>query len=129
MKKLSLIILLILFVVEISLAEIQKEKIKNSYKLKDKNLIITNNGFLDEIWLCDLSLNNCELINRAFSFEALAYRCDSLNGENIYFAKTKDYYFQGGWHEESPLKIFDLKGNILGIAPDLNYAKSFCEFY
>ena len=56
------------------------------------------------------------------------YKNGLLKEKNIYFAQTKDYYFMGGWNEESPLKIFDLKSNLLGTSPDIEYAKNFCKF-
>ena len=53
---------------------------------------------------------------------------EAINEKNIYFAQTKDYYFMGGWNEQSSLKIFDLKSNLLGTSPDMEYAKNFCKF-
>ena len=35
----------------------------------------------------------------------------------------------GGINENAPLRIYDLKGNVYGSAPNLNYAKGFCKFY
>lgn len=121
-------IVLVFFLSSYSYADINKDKIKKSFQIDNKILVITNNGFLDEIWICDNSIKNCKLSAKVFSFVALAEECESIKKKNIYFAQTKDYYFMGGWHEQSPLKIFDLKSNLLGTSPDIDYAKSFCKF-
>ena len=128
MKKLLGTIFLCFFFINFALAELVKSEVREKYKIDNKILAITNNGFLDEIWICNSSLANCKMSARVFSFVALAEECEAIKEKNIYFAQTKDYYFMGGWNEESPLKIFDLKSNLLGISPDIDYAKSFCKF-
>lgn len=110
------------------LADFDKSRVKKKYKLDNKILVVSNNHFLDEIWLCSFSLKDCKLLSRVFSFVAFAEECEAIKEKNIYFAQTKDYYFMGGWNEQSPLKIFDLKSNLLGTSPDIDYAKSFCKF-
>ena len=128
MRQILGIIFLSLFCVNFVLAELVQLEIREKYKIDNKILAITNNGFLDEIWICNTSLTNCKISAKVFSFVALAEECEAIKEKNIYFAQTKDYYFMGGWNEESPLKIFDLKSNLLGISPDIDYAKSFCKF-
>jgi len=128
MRQILGIIFLSLFCVNFVLAELVQSEVREKYKIDNKILAITNNGFLDEIWICNTSLTNCKISAKVFSFVALAEECEAIKEKNIYFAQTKDYYFMGGWNEESPLKIFDLKSNLLGISPDIDYAKSFCKF-
>ena len=128
MRQILGIIFLSLFCVNFALAELVQSEVREKYKIDNKILAITNNGFLDEIWICDTSLTNCKISAKVFSFVALAEECEAIKEKNIYFAQTKDYYFMGGWNEQSSLKIFDLKSNLLGTSPDMEYAKSFCKF-
>jgi len=127
-QKFIIFIVLALFFFNNSYADIDKSKIKKRFRIDNKILAITNNGFLDEIWICNTSLENCKISARVLSFVALAEECEAIKEKNIYFAQTKDYYFMGGWNEQSPLKIFDLKSNLLGTSPDIEYAKNFCKF-
>ena len=128
MRQILGIIFLSLFCVNFALAELVQWEVREKYKIDNKISAITNNGFLDEIWICDTSLTNCKISAKVFSFVALAEECEAIKEKNIYFAQTKDCYFMGGWNEESPLKIFDLKSNLLGTSPDIEYAKNFCKF-
>ena len=128
MKKLFGIIFLSIFCTSFVLADFDQSKVKKKYKIDNKILAITNNGILDEVWVCNTSLKNCKISAKVFSFVALAEECEAIKEKNIYFAQTKDYYFMGGWNEQSSLKIFDLKSNLLGTSPDMEYAKNFCKF-
>ena len=128
MKKIIGVVVLSILNFSFAFAELNQSEVKKKYKINNKTLAITNNGFLDEIWICNTSLTNCKMLTRVFSFVALAEECEAIKEKNIYFAQTKDYYFMGGWNEESPLKIFDLKSNLLGTSPDIEYAKNFCKF-
>ena len=128
MKKIIGVVVLSILNFSFAFAELNQSEVKKKYKINNKTLAITNNGFLDEIWICNTSLTNCNMLTRVFSFVALAEECEAIKEKNIYFAQTKDYYFMGGWNEESPLKIFDLKSNLLGTSPDIEYAKNFCKF-
>ena len=129
MKKLLGIIFSLLFYINFALADLDQLKTKKRYKIDDKILAVTNNGFLDEIYLCNSPTENCELINRHFSFIDLAQECESIQSKNIYFAVNKEYFFMGGINENAPLRIYDLEGNVHGSAPNLEYAKEFCKFY
>jgi len=128
LKKIIGVVVLSILNFSFAFAELNQSEVKKKYKINNKTLAITNNGFLDEIWICNTSLTNCNMLTRVFSFVALAEECEAIKEKNIYFAQTKDYYFMGGWNEESPLKIFDLKSNLLGTSPDIEYAKNFCKF-
>ena len=129
MKKLLGIIFLSLFCINFALADLDEIRFKKKYKIDNKVLAVTNNGFLDEVYLCNSSIKNCVLINKHFSFIELAKECEGVQSKNIYFAVNKEYFFMGGINENAPLRIYDLKGNIYGSAPNLNYAKGFCKFY
>ena len=67
MRQILGIIILSLFCVNFSLAELVQSKVREKYKIDDKILAITNNGFLDEIWICNTSLTNCKMSARVFS--------------------------------------------------------------
>ena len=62
------ITLLSLLSYNFSIAESDLSKVYKEYKIDNKILKITNNGFLDEVWLCSSTNKDCELINRHFSF-------------------------------------------------------------
>ena len=129
MRQILGIIILSLFCVNFSLAELVQSKVREKYKIDDKILAITNNGFLDEVYLCNSSNENCKLINKHFSFIKLAQECESIQKKNIYFAVNKEHFFMGGINENAPLRIYDLEGNVHGSAPNIDYAKEFCKFY
>ena len=129
MKKFLGIIFLNLFCINFVLADFDETRVKKKYKIDNKILVISNNHFLDEVHLCDSSLKNCVLINRHFGFLDLAKECENVQSKNIYFAVNKEHFFMGGINENAPLRIYDLKGNVYGSAPNLNYAKGFCKFY
>ena len=129
MRQILGIIILSLFCVNFSLAELVQSKVREKYKIDDKILAITNNGFLDEVYLCNSSNENCKLINKHFSFIKLAQECESIQKKNIYFAVNKEHFFMGGINENAPLRIYDLEGDVHGSAPNLDYAKQFCKFY
>ena len=129
MKKLLLTIIFSLLCFEFTFADLVKSEVKQRYKINDKILAITNNGFLDEVYLCNSSIKNCTLINKHFSFIEFAKECEGVQSKNIYFAVNKEYFFMGGINENAPLRIYDLEGNVYGSAPNLDYAKQFCKFY
>ena len=52
MKNFLVITLLSLFSYNFSIAELDLSKVYKEYKIDTKILKITNNGFLDEVWLC-----------------------------------------------------------------------------
>jgi hypothetical protein len=128
-KKILLIIFINFIYFSNSYADLEYMPLGKTYVIKDRLLIVSNNGLLDEIYLCKPTAGKCELINRAWSFEALAKECDGIKVKNIYFARKKEYFFKGGINENAPLRIYDLEGNIYGSAPDIDYAKSWCKFY
>ena len=129
MKKFLGIIFLSLFCINFALADLDEIRVKKKYKIDNKVLAITNNGFLDEVYLCNSSIKNCALINKHFLFIEFAKECEGVQSKNIYFAVNKEHFFMGGINENAPLRIYDLKGNVYGSAPNLNYAKGFCKFY
>ena len=112
-----------------SFADLVQSEVKQRYKINNKILAITNNGFLDEVYLCNSSIKNCALINKHFSFIEFAKECEGVQTKNIYFAVNKEHFFMGGINENAPLRIYDLEGNVYGSAPNLAYAKEFCKFY
>lgn len=129
MKNFLVITLLSLFSYNFSIAESDLSKVYKEYKIDTKILKITNNGFLDEVWLCSSTNKDCELINRHFSFIDLAIECENIKPKIIYFAVNKEHFFMGGINENAPLRIYDLKGNVYGSAPNIDYAREFCKFY
>ena len=129
MKNFLVIILMSFFYFTFVKAELDLSKMKKEYKLDNKILKITNNGFLDEVWICSSDNKNCKLINRHFSFIDLAVECENIKQKIIYFAVNKEHFFMGGINENAPLRIYDLKGKVYGSAPNIDYAREFCKFY
>ena len=129
MKKILGIVFFFFFFINFAFAEIVQSEVREKYKVDNKVLAITNNGFLDEVYLCNSSNENCKLINKHFSFINLAQECESIQNKNIYFAVNKEHFFMGGINENAPLRIYDLEGNVHGSAPNIDYAKEFCKFY
>ena len=129
MKKIIGVVVLFIFNFNFTFAELNQLEVKKKYKIDNKVLAITNNGFLDEVYLCNSSIKNCTLINKHFSFIEFAKECEGVQSKNIYFAVNKEYFFMGGINENAPLRIYDLEGNVYGSAPNLDYAKQFCKFY
>ena len=129
MKKFLGIIFLSLFYINFALADLDEIRFKKKYKIDNKVLAVTNNGFLDEVYLCNSSIKNCALINKHFLFIEFAKECEGVQSKNIYFAVNKEHFFMGGINENAPLRIYDLEGNVYGSAPNLDYAKQFCKFY
>ena len=129
MKKIIGVVVLFIFNFNFTFAELNQLEVKKKYKIDNKVLAITNNGFLDEVYLCNSSIKNCTLINKHFSFIEFAKECEGVQSKNIYFAVNKEYFFMGGINENAPLRIYDLEGNVYGSAPNLDYAKGFCDFY
>ena len=129
MKKFLGIIFLSLFCINFALADLDEIRVKKKYKIDNKVLAITNNGFLGEVYLCNSSIKNCALINKHFLFIEFAKECEGVQSKNIYFAVNKEHFFMGGINENAPLRIYDLEGNVYGSAPNLDYAKGLCDFY
>ena len=129
MKKIIGVVVLFIFNFNFTFAELNQLEVKKKYKIDNKVLAITNNGFLDEVYLCNSSIKNCTLINKHFSFIEFAKECEGVQSKNIYFAVNKEYFFMGGINENAPLRIYDIEGNVYGSAPNIDYAKQFCKFY
>jgi len=129
MKKLFLYLFLGLLLSGNAFADLNYEPIGKTYVIEDQILIVSNNGFLDEVYLCKPTAEKCKQIAKHFSFMALAKECEGIEKKNIYFAVNKEHFFMGGINENAPLRIYDFDGNMLGSAPDLEYAKQHCKFY
>ena len=110
-------------------ADMNYEPIGKTYIIKDRIFTVSNNGFLDEIYLCKPTAKKCEKIDKVWSFVALAKNCKGIDEENIYFARNKEHFFMGGINENAPLRIYNFDGEVLGSAPNLDYAKPHCNFY
>ena len=110
-------------------ADLNYEPIGKTYVIEDQILTVSNNGVLDEVYICKPTAEKCKQIARHFSFMALAKECEGIEQKNIYFAVNKEHFFMGGINENAPLRIYDFEGNVYGSAPNLEYAKNHCEFY
>ena len=127
-KLLGIVDLGFLFILNV-FADLNYEPIRKTYVIEDHILTVSNNGFLDVVYLCKPTAEKCKQISRHFSFIALAKECEGIEQKNIYFAVNKEHFFMGGINENAPLRIYDFEGNVYGSAPNLEYAKNHCEFY
>ncbi len=128
-KKILLIIFINFIYIPNSYADLEYMPLGKTYVIKDRLLMSQIMVYWMKYIYANPTAGKCELINRAWSFEALAKECDGIKVKNIYFARKKEYFFKGGINENAPLRIYDLEGNIYGSAPDIDYAKSWCKFY
>ena len=144
MKKISLVIILFIFLINSSHAILEVTKlpykdaeIEKIYKLEDgKFIYIEQWGRGDVIWEYDPEKDKFKEISKVWAFIDLASKCEMVDGYNIYFANILEYWFAGGTRIDNPeIRIFDLyepkpwRGTDLGITPDMNYANSYCDFY
>ena len=101
----------------------------SKHLVKNEEYVITQETTYQELWKIIPQTNEKKSIKKAFSIERFAESCEMINEYPLFFATVKEYYFSGGWAEPSKLTIFNLDGKKVGIAPDWNYAKQFCNFY
>ena len=129
MKKPLGILVLCLLLSSNAFADMNYEPIGKTYVIEDHIFTVSNNGFLDLIYLCKPTAKTCKQIGKVWTFVALAKECEGIEPKNIYFARNKEHFFMGGINENAPLRIYDFDGNVHGSAPNLNYAKHHCKFY
>ena len=99
------------------------------FEFDNKDYVLVQEATYQELWEIDPKNNQKKSIKRMFSFEGFAEKCIMIKDSPIFFATIKEYFFAGGWNEPSYLTVFNLKGLKLGISPNLNYVKDFCDFY
>ena len=111
--------------------------LQSSYTLDDGTKIyIEQFGRGDRIWEYNSEDKSFKELTFVWNFIALAKNCEGINEMNIYFAQNLEYYLGGGTNIENPqIRIFSLndptpwRDSDLGIVPNINWAKQFCEFY
>ena len=99
------------------------------YNIDGQEYVVTQEVTYHELWKVNPETGQKISIKRVFSFEKFAEECKMLNEKPVFLAFVKEYYFAGGWFEPTYLTIFDLKGRKLGIAPNLEYTNSLCNYY
>ena len=108
--------------------------IERIYKLDNENFIyIEQYERGDIIWEYDAKANKFNEISKVWNFIDLASKCEMIQGQNIYFATTLEYWFAGGTNIDYPeIRIFDLyerrpwRDTDIGITPDMAYANEWC---
>ena len=90
----------------------------------------------DRIWEYNSQDQSFKELTFVWNFIGLAKYCEGIKEKNIYFANNLEYYLGGGTNIDNPqIRIFSLndpspwRDSDLGIVPDMNWAKQFCEFY
>ena len=111
-------------------------RIQAIYQLDDGNKIyIEQYERGNVIWQQDSKTGKFTELAKIWNFIALAKSCESIDKKNIYFATNLEYYLMGGVVYEPTIRIFDLnnkhpwRDTDLGIVPDMEWAKKWCEFY
>ena len=111
-------------------------RIQAIYQLDDGNKIyIEQYERGNVIWQQDSKTGKFTELAKIWNYIALAKSCESIHEKNIYFATNLEYYLMGGVVYEPTIRIFDLnnkhpwRDTDLGIVPDMEWAKKWCEFY
>ena len=115
----------------------KKENIQSKYTLDNYNMIFIEQFERgDRIWSYNTKTKKFNNISFVWSFISLAKRCEGIKEQNIYFASNLEYYLGGGSKIDNPqIRIFSLndpspwRDSDLGIVPNIDWAKQYCEFY
>ena len=115
----------------------EKSNLQTSYVLdNDKEIYIEQFERGDRIWEYNSQDQSFKELTFVWNFIGLAKYCEGIKEKNIYFANNLEYYLGGGTNIDNPqIRIFSLndpspwRDSDLGIVPDMNWAKQFCEFY
>ena len=115
----------------------KKENIQSKYTLDNYNMIFIEQFERgDRIWSYNTKTKKFNNISFVWSFISLAKRCEGIKEQNIYFASNLEYYLGGGSKVDNPqIRIFSLndpspwRDSDLGIVPNIDWAKQYCEFY
>ena len=112
--------------------------INKIYKLDNgKTIIVQSFERGDKIWEINEETGNLkEVMKGVMNFIALAKSCELIKEKDIYFAHNREFWFAGGAKIDNPtIRIFQLydpspwNDSYLGIAPDMEYANEWCNFY
>ena len=114
-----------------------KLNLQSSYLLDNGNKIFIEQFERgDRIWEYNSQDQSFKELTFVWNFIGLAKYCEGIKEKNIYFANNLEYYLGGGTNIDNPqIRIFSLndtspwRDSDLGIVPDMNWAKQFCEFY
>ena len=115
----------------------KKENLKAIYEIDDGNWIyIQSFERGDRIWERKKNSKDIKEISIVYNFIAIAEECEFIKQNNIYFAQNREYWFGGGAIiDNAQIRIFKLydktpwRDSDLGITPDMEYAKEWCQFY
>ena len=115
----------------------KKSNLQSSYILDDGDIIhIEQFERGDRIWKYDLKNQTFKKLTFVWNFITLAKYCEGISEKDIYFAVNLEYYLGGGTKIDNPqIRIFSLddpspwRDSDLGIVPNIDWAKQFCEFY
>ena len=115
----------------------EKENLKAIYKIDNGNWIyIQSFERGDRIWERKKNSDDIKEISIVYNFITIAEECEFIKQNNIYFAQNREYWFGGGAIiDNAQIRIFELydetpwRDSDLGITPDMEYAKEWCQFY
>ena len=115
----------------------KKSNLQSSYILDDGDIIhIEQFERGDRIWKYDVKNQTFRELAFVWNFITLAKYCEGISEKDIYFAVNLEYYLGGGAKIDNPqIRIFSLddlspwRDSDLGIVPNIDWAKQFCEFY
>ena len=90
----------------------------------------------DRIWKYEVKNQTFRKLAFIWNFITLVKNCEGISEKDIYFATNLEYYLGGGTKIDNPqIRIFSLddpspwRDSDLGIVPNIDWAKQFCEFY
>ena len=114
-----------------------QKNIEKVYQLENGNRIyIEQYERGDRIWEENILTDKINNISFVWNFIALAKDCEGVKEKNIFFANNLEYYLGGGTNIDNPqIRIFSLydpspwRDSDLAIVPNMEWAKTFCNFY
>ena len=114
-----------------------KANLQSSYTLDDGDKIyIEQFERGDRIWKYEVKNQTFRKLAFIWNFITLVKNCEGISEKDIYFATNLEYYLGGGTKIDNPqIRIFSLddpspwRDSDLGIVPNIDWAKRFCEFY
>ena len=114
-----------------------QKNIEKVYQLENGNRIyIEQYERGDRIWEENIVTDKITNISFVWNFIALAKECEGVKEKNIFFANNLEYYLGGGTNIDNlQIRIFSLydpspwRDSDLGIVPNMEWTKTFCNFY
>ena len=118
----------------------QDFQLQNIYQIDEgKTIYIEQTVLGHTIWEKDKSSRELNKISHVWFFYGIAKECHGYGKvlKNVLFASQKEYYMWGGIDENFTIRMYHLYEphphltyhTDIGMVPNMNEAKSWCDFY